>query len=198
MAYVHTNDFDEKFITWVDYWDDWNYPEGSEPYTFKMNGGEIEDKLTYDLAKAVCFKESHMDEVDLMQMTPVALQSLSGIKPKNDWNWSVLPDADGDYPVSGIVELNYTGVTDTSEEASLKWGIRWLYAEKSRALNGSKPGTYQPVWDNWTTTLENYNGESTKVQYAIDVMTLYRSGRNPHDGNPTYMWPIMTNGNARQ
>lgn len=169
-----------------------------------MDGDEIADKLTYDLAKAICFKESSMKEVDLMQVTDEAKKSLEGnieTYKERDWNWSVPPDADGDYPVGDSDSqpfLNYSGITDTTEDASLKWGIRWLYAKKSRGLAGSKPDTLRPVWDNWTTTLENYNGEPDKEQYAIDIMTLYQSGENPHAKEPDYMWPIMTDGMSRK
>ena len=214
-SYSHSNEFDENpakpldtISYWVDYWDDWNYPDPPAlPFTFKMTAaGSIEDKLDYELVKAVCFKESRMDEIDLMQVTNTAKKDLMGIivppatLPPKDWNWRTLPDTDGDYPETGQAELHYTHVSDITAAESLKWGIRWLYAKKSRAVNGSKSGTFRPIWDNWTTTLENYNGEASKVQYAIDVMALYRSGKNPHaDSGPVlYIWPILSDGTARR
>ncbi|PIE35220.1 hypothetical protein CSA56_05125, partial [candidate division KSB3 bacterium] len=204
QGYIHTNDFDEnadplKTIQyWVDYWDDWNYPEGSEPYTFKMNGDVIVDKLTYDLAKSVCFKESHMAFTNLMQVKDYTIPSFSS---ERDVNWSAEPQEDGGYKLGeGHPKMQYTGVTNASEAQSLKWGIRWLYAKKSDALEYKQETNevYNLTWYNWTKTLEEYNGEEEKVQYAKDVMALYLSGKNPHEGNPEYMWPIMTNGKARE
>jgi len=152
QGYIHTNDFDNNIVTWVDYWDDWNYPDPpASPYTFKMNGSDIEDKLTYDLAKAICFKESSMKEVDLMQVTDVAKERLNGEIDEHDWNWSAPPDSDGDYPSGDLVSqpfMHYTGVADDTEDASLQWGIRWLYAKKSRGIPGSKSDTLRPAWDN--------------------------------------------------
>ncbi|MBN1548592.1 MAG: hypothetical protein JW902_18230 [Syntrophaceae bacterium] len=190
------NDFDDLIEQWVDYWDDWNYPADGA-YTFKTTD------LDGELVKALCYKESTMKDVDLMQLTGEAKEGLEGDR---DWNWNVAPYAHdpekGDlYSTEAHPEMEYTGVSDTSASESLKWGIRWLYAKKSKGQYDRPTNSfYNPQWYDWEKTLAEYNSDADPFHstYVTGVTSLYLYGANPHGGNPAYLWPILTNGFPRE
>jgi hypothetical protein len=208
------NEYDALITQWVDYWTHWHYPDEQNPYTFKMDGDEVEDGLEYDLVKAICYKESTMkDKVDLMSIKVNNEQAIKTMKgPKKypyDLNWRATPDANGKYsmesPNSSVPPTNaaavfmyYPDANADTQSASIKWGIRWLYSKRTGfdVDETTIPWkVYNLVWRPWGETLERY-GDGT-LEYRPDVENLHTSGKNPHDGDPQYLWPILTNGSPR-
>lgn len=212
----NVNNYDADIQQWVDYWTHWHYPNETNPYTFKMAAGGVEDKLTYDLVKAIGYKESTMKNINIMQCKDPCIAALQSGKEK-DWNWSaqpfaVDPEKGNLYNVTDSSPLmKYSGVAVSSSSGSIKWGIRYLYVFKSQASYDFYDGCqncsgkmYNPQWLNWDDTLNKYNSLSdpNHASYLPDVKGLYENGRNPHKDKkgkrkPPYMWPILTDGSAR-
>ena len=207
-ALATVNKFDLEIVKWVDYWDDWNYPDENNPYTFK------ETDIDYDLVKAICYKETLMKSEDVMTLTPPAINGLSktgGSKYwRRDWNWRAMPDQNGQYEISEARPfMNYSGVSDTTASDSIKWGIRWLYVYKTNASrDDSTNKMYNPQWIGWEDALSSYRSTNEESEYAQKVMAIYKSGKNPHTIyskkerknipiKPHYLWPVMTDGFSR-
>ena len=209
------NTYDSKINEWLNYWDDWNI--GNPVHTFI-----VEARPSGDLVKAVAYEESSLSTAkikgterlknpDLMQLTPVALNAMT-IQPKDTKKEDRVTENDANASENaaaaqrmnygtlneGHTVENYTvtdGPTDGNVDDSLKWGIRWLIAKRTK-FNGTVT-----IRDWWGTksALRAYNGEEGKeVEYPLAVEKLYAEGKNSQEGSPKYLWPVKVDGSARQ
>ncbi len=95
----------------------------------------------------------------------------------------------------GSAYMNYTGVGDDTPTKSTKWGVRWLYRKKSSwSFNQQTNKVYDPTWKSWSQAVADYG---TGASYSEKVFKLKDYGINPHEGAPTYLWPILSNGKHR-
>ena len=162
------NGYDNFITQWIDYWAHWHYPDEESPYTFKMDGDEVDDALEYDLVKAICYKESTMGQVNLMQVFDPAINALEGPENERDWNWNAQPVATD--PEKGSLYdmgdaspfMDYNAVAVSSHSESIKWGVRYLYSIKSKASYDYYAGCqdcsgkmYNPQWLSWMLQLMN-------------------------------------------
>ena len=190
-----------------------NPEEQVEPYTF-ITGAKPDGELV----KAVAYMESSLSTEkgagqDLMQMTGTALNGLTTDHGdvERDPDASALPegydpDTYADDPENEPLDIdvvapymNYGTPTADTIDDSFKWGIRWLIAKRSVQLEAERVG-YRITTISWwgsNGAIERY-GDPKKPTYAADVQKLYEEGRNPHPGNPTYLWPIKADGCPRQ
>ena len=118
-------------------------------------------------------------------------------------------------PEAAAQLMNYTPVVNT-EDNSFKWGIRWLIAK--RTVHGKKSvpqddgGTIEQVTGvkriNWLVhdgAVKEYPKDPDNSAYVDDpnyvmhVRRLYAEGMDPNSGtSSTYLWPIKSDGSARQ
>ena len=204
------NTKDNLILGAVTYWTDWR--DGSPPYKLIKDENY---RATVDMVKAVMFKESRMTEINLMQLTEgYAIKQMTGPNVERDWDWNAKSISSGSY--KGCYYENqspymaYSGVADslTSEAASTKWGVRWLYAKKSYAdyfiptvpMNGGLYRNPSPL--SWPVTFSRYNAAIDRPFYSDAVNDLWEYGKNigARDGKtltPKTLWPILTNKHPR-
>lgn len=206
------NTYDSKINEWLNYWDDWNI--GNPVHTFI-----VEARPSGDLVKAVAYEESSLSTAkipgteelknpDLMQLTPKALNAMKTQTPAarklkiiTEYDAKALENGAaaqlmdyGTFNEEGTLE---GGPTDGNVDDSLKWGIRWLIAKRTKFGDAS----VLVIRDWWgsTSALRAYNGEKGKeVEYPLVVEKLYAEGKNSQEGNPKYLWPVKVDGSARQ
>jgi hypothetical protein len=195
------NDKDNIISSQVSYWSDWHL--GSPAYSLGYTMPE-------DAVKAVMFKESSMIVTDLMGLTTTAINGMTSGTALHDWNWNAEPldsgPHEGYYVLSECIPyMNYTGVSDSTEQDSVRWGIRWLYRNR-RTYTYHDSGPHEgycsnPGYNSWEETFEKY-GDPTKPCYGEAVDRLYQYGENLDVDDcsaltPATLWPILTNGKPR-
>lgn len=197
------NDYDKNIKKWIDYWEDWKI--GDPAYTFMT--GAIPDG---ELVKAIAYKESSLSTTkgagqDLMQMTPVALNSMTDghDNVRRDINARLIPSGyDGEHlSMDAAPFMNYETPTDNTVDNSFKWGIRWLIDKRTDYQYDRTRNQVHNIriidWWGANGAVKRY-GDPNNPTYVEDVQKLYEEGRNPNRNNPTYLWPIKADGCPRQ
>lgn len=156
------NNYDDKIIDQLNYWDDWNIPESSgqtsqtRPYTFMTDA-----RPSAELVKALAYKASSLNpdtsaNSNLMGMTTNALNRMTTghTDVERDVNASALDDqVKGDKTYSGggdaapLMDYGTRNQGGTVEDApavttiddSFRWGIRWLIAKRTQQEHRSIP-----------------------------------------------------------
>ena len=118
-------------------------------------------------------------------------------------------------PEAAAQLMNYTPVVNTADD-SFKWGIRWLIAKRTDHGKKNVPqedgSTIEQVTGakriNWLVhdgAVKEYPKDPDNSAYVDDsnyvmhVRRLYAEGVDPNSGtSPTYLWPIKSDGSARQ
>jgi len=86
-----------------------------------------------------------------------------------------------------------TGQMPTSSEAwSAYWAKRWVIRLRWVRDFDSDLQRYFGLTDRGIKEALNRYGEDYP-NYADPIILLYKTGRNPHTGNPTYLWPLKVN-----
>ena len=231
------NNYDDKIIDQLNYWDDWNIPgEPAMPYTFMTDA-----RPPGELVKALAYKESRLatkqnpndqDNLDLMRVPQSALNRMTTghANVEEDVNASELGDPEsrvegtktiyfGTYSGARAAAqlMNYAPVVNT-EDHSFRWGIRWLIAKRTdhgkKSVRQKDGTTVEQVTGakriNWLVhdgAVKAYPKDPDNSAYVDDpnyvmhVRRLYAEGRNPRAGEqdqPAYLWPIRSDGSARQ
>lgn len=111
--------------------------------------------------------------------------------------------------------MNYAPVVNT-EANSFRWGIRWLIAKRTdhgkKSVSQEDESTVEQVtgakrvhWLVHDGAVKAYDKDPDNPAYVDDpnyvmhVRRLYAEGVDPNSGtSPTYLWPIRTDGSARQ
>jgi len=128
-----------------------------------------------------------------------ALDSMTTGHPADrDPNAGAPKDANGCSELEiGAPRMNYGSPSISTVADSFKWGIRWLIAKNSIYDYNAPPcsGKVSNMrFQGWETALDQYG---TGSPYGNNVLKLYNEGKNPHAGNPTYLWPIKADGCPR-
>jgi len=124
-----------------------------------------------------------------------------GNNGERDPNASAVPNGSGCYSLcEGAPFMNYNASINSVTD-SFHWGIRWYIAKRSVYDYDISPCT--GMVSNMsllsvTDTLTAYRGNPDDPNYAQKVLDLYNEGKNPHEGPPTYLWPIKTDFCPRQ
>ena len=203
----NVNEHDSTIDKWLRYWTDWKIGPDNDPnnkdkyYTFMTDAVP-----SGDLVKAVAYKESSLSTAsdagqDLMQLTPAALNGMTTnhAKRENDIHALALGhNYAGTVATAAPRPMKYGTPTDNPVDNSFKWGIRWLIAKRVILAKGTNAIKIRDWWGP-VGALRFYNGEKgNEVEYPAEVEKLYGEGKNPHPGNPNYLWPIKVDGTARQ
>ena len=245
------NNYDDKIIDQLIYWDDWRIsppldPQNPQdprlPYTFMTDA-----RPPGELVKAIAYKESRLatkqdpndpneqKNLDLMRVPQSALNRMTTghANVEEDVNASELllntPDREAELDDDNCIVylgtysgtaaaaqlMNYAPVVDT-EANSFRWGIRWLIAKRTdhgkKSVSQEDESTVEQVtgakrvhWLVHDGAVKAYDKDPDNPAYVDDpnyvmhVRRLYAEGVDPNSGSsPTYLWPIKSDGSARQ
>ncbi|MDE0315352.1 MAG: hypothetical protein OXM61_10650 [Candidatus Poribacteria bacterium] len=118
-------------------------------------------------------------------------------------------------PKAAAQLMNYAPVVNTADN-SFRWGIRWLIAKRTvhgkKSVSQKDGSTVEQVIGvkriNWLVhdgAVKAYPKDPDNSAYVDDpnyvmhVRRLYAEGMDPNSGtSPTYLWPIKSDGSARQ
>jgi len=168
--YNDYNQHDSEFVEAAEYWGDF-YQHPVDP----------------DLLKAIGIVESDLGNTsgDIMAM------GKDGAVPVLRGDVSPL-EYEADIPNNTVRPLEYP-----EAEVSIYWATCWLYHKAQRILvNPSPPPLYIPGdWHDWDTAAEDYNIGDAE-HYLGKLHRAYLDGMHPR--NDIYLWPILTNGEARR
>lgn len=167
------NRFDSKIIKAVS---DWNVFFLAQKFPPSV-------PLDPNLVKAMIYEESKMGYynpgVSYYPSYPDVMQIADPRNPAihtlNSDGW-VDPNTnsvakENEWTENGVVNLNYNGEANGSTpEASIKWGVRWLYHRAQGITN-----EYNRFWRTWKQAVEAYNGEGNP-DYIDKVYEKYESG----------------------
>jgi hypothetical protein len=97
--------------------------------------------------------------------------------------------------------LNYPAANCNSSGDAILWGTCWLFHKaQTVANNPNPPPDYMPgTWKTWDYATQGYNGHGSGAgvpDYLIRFNRAFLEGRHPTDN--TTIWPMLTNGRARQ
>lgn len=97
---------------------------------------------------------------------------------------------------NAVRDMNYPQAAESPAGTAIHWGTCWVYHKAQTIANNPQPppSLIPGPWRSWDDATTRYNGGGVN-NYLERVTRAFREGRHPTDQNT--LWPVLTNGRAR-